>query len=1299
MGKKVLKNKTKSLLKLAAISIFAICTFGSTKVYAYIDENVCVNSAKSQLGDFYVSTFEASFRERCKQGVSGGEYAYGMEAPTSTNFPESTGSNTFSFEARRIVYTEGVKDNIWGSITCDTSLASFDKSRLDCQTNKNKWHQGETFNVTVQSSLLSGSSDDAIVSANVPYTSCYKGYSNKCKSNHLYFKVFEITNVTHSDSPKATYNGVDYSSTSTSESNPIKVGKGGKLVFTHQLRRNDKWDKPSSPELKEVYLRKIKNGSTTVKEDSSWKKLTLKTRTSTSLDYGPWADVEDSIDVIDLGIEPGQVKKVCSVLTHRKVKSLTNSRTAYDDGTSNDKTDKSEICVYVKLDALVARSRSTVQMDDGVTKATAKSEDNPNYQTVSIYGGSKKENYEIDFSHKIVVQGDSAKSATFNYSVYTGSSVSGSTGSPITTGSPVIAGGGTGKITYSDGTNLHRVTFKLNEGASKTVCEKVSYNPLIIYLNAAGTGGDPDGSGESAVCGTVTRRSPDVIHLTAETNTYHCTDPSNINPSKIYFDTESPQCVTFQHKFTSVDGQVLTSNYKIYYSEDGGATVKSTSTGTVTTDKTSGSTKYKNVVKEHKVDLDYGQLKTVCEKVEFTPNTFKLHRTASGDPDGITPDGGTGYTDWRCIKVGRPTKTTIDDGIFEITGLSEGKLDNEAETGGPYGPGGAWLMKQEQATITYSHRLKRDNNTHEHDSSKPAEDVTVKYRFGKGDDSFSNNDILNTTGIGSTIIKNNQTVGPFNSINGSSLFGANTTARAEVVGTPTSYCQSIFFHSKQYLMHGEYWMVDGNIWDEKPGMISSSDPTPYPESTEGSVGKSAPGCVNVVRPWNYKIKKIEPKTQNIIQSLGDEYTTKFKIKIGKNDNSYLLTDVDKAEIQFVSFRITSTSGSLPGNLNYSGNGPCAYYNSQGMVNNTCGVLKQETNQKFGKNSPANGTTYYNNGVVCSGSDCSYTAEISIKNTLTEEMNLQLNEKYCIAVGIKSANSGDGFNFSNTWAVSPPSCVNIGKYPNLQVWGGSVFSSGGISTSVTKYQNKYYGSWGDFALIANGSISKTASGASLISGSATSDTCTLSSITITNDNCNGHITSRSNLGEAKINAFSVAEFKRKLKDRYLDDPNNYRVLSTIDSSSLTSGKNPFIVYNPNGDIFIASNIGFGGGTYDKHNVPQAIIYAKGNIYISEQVTHIVAWIIADGTVNTCADASGHTPELTQDSCGLKLTVDGPIIASKTYFNRTYGANGHEGTSAVPAEVINLNSSVYLFSNYQAKGDQPSTTHIQKMPARF
>lgn len=108
---------------------------------------------------------------------------------------------------------------------------------------------------------------------------------------------------------------------------------------------------------------------------------------------------------------------------------------------------------------------------------------------------------------------------------------------------------------------------------------------------------------------------------------------------------------------------------------------------------------------------------------------------------------------------------------------------------------------------------------------------------------------------------------------------------------------------------------------------------------------------------------------------------------------------------------------------------------------------------------------------------------------------------CVRSAVWPANSGNDRNWqdkegSHTWATSSTrECFRVAKKPNLEVWGGNVYSRGTINTAVAtkghldgydnsyspeaKYSDKYvFGSWGESGLITTGAVTGFTSGASL-----------------------------------------------------------------------------------------------------------------------------------------------------------------------------------------------------------------------------
>ena len=1082
----------------------------------------------------------------------------------------------------------------------------------------------------------------------------YRGLTeSSCKANPSNFGYYKITNIIHStssdynvaDRPTIIYGGKTYYNGDT-----ISVDSANDTItFEHKLKRSDGWG--GFENIDNLYAL---NGSNTY---SSLNNMTT-TSYSTVKDYksGPWSSSEQT---------------VCSTLDHYTVKGLYNYNAPHYEKS------QSRICVKVKIDALSAKSYSAVST--GISTAKVYSTNAPNIASVSNTGGSQQSSYTFNFYHGLNVSGNSLKSASFNYTIYTSNSSAGPW-TPISgaSGQQIISGD-SGDIQVRSSSQPVTINF----GESRTICEKIEFSPT--YISGSG---NASGSGSSIACATIVREKPDSRTITATTDVIADNDGDK-NPTAPKFSTSATRDVTFYHSFKNDHTSTLNTNYTIEFQQDGGPIIEYNRNTSISTPTSSPVI---HTVKNIQVS-EAGQT-TVCERVRFTSANFFVHT------DGSTqPFGDTGYSDWRCITLVRPGKKIIDDGEFTIYGTSTGSLKDPSQTGGFSTALNAWLMKGPSADITFEHTLTRDNVTHQNDPSVPAEDVTVKYRFGDPSNSFSTAYMQTTGGLGSTTVRNNSTAGPFLSDPTDPLFNANTKATAEIVGQRYSYCQSIFFHSERYALRGQYWIVGDQIYDKSPGMISAAAPEMLPRPN-GSVGSSAAErltCVDVIRPYNFHVTDIhitdQQSTAQNVAIVGTNYETQFIATVNKNDPDYLITDIPNATIRYVGFVIDGNAATY----NFKGaadsaSDPCSFF----TFGTSCQVIKEDTQNLGPSDAAPTGKKFYTNRNQYS------TANLKVSYTIP---NLATSEKYCVAVGILPSNSGDGLNFSNHWTISNASCVNVGKYPNFQVWGGSVFTNGGTKTSLTKNNDHTFGSWSDFAIIANQTISKTASGATLISGLAGRTNCNSSPLTIANDNCSASDNTRPAIGGAGIVTDS-AGYAQKLFDRYITDPSHYIDITAnpvVNNSTLTSGRNPYVIYNsdPSKSIYITYNVtvGTASRSYANKNIPQVIIYSKGNIVIDQVVSKVNAWLIAEGDLNTCVDSSLTTPSLSASTCNNDLVISGPVLANHVYFNRTFGADANKNTLPNPAEIVDLNPAVYLFSANEASGAQPITTYLQKLPPRY
>lgn len=117
-----------------------------------------------------------------------------------------------------------------------------------------------------------------------------------------------------------------------------------------------------------------------------------------------------------------------------------------------------------------------------------------------------------------------------------------------------------------------------------------------------------------------------------------------------------------------------------------------------------------------------------------------------------------------------------------------------------------------------------------------------------------------------------------------------------------------------------------------------------------------------------------------------------------------------------------------------------------------------------------------------------------------------------------------------------------------------------------------------------------------------------------------------------------------------------------------------------DVFISSNNSY-PTTFGIGNIPNHTVTAKGNIYISSEVTELNGVFKAGRNIYTCATAAGVLPNksdtgpdgMTQ-KCSKQLVVNGALIASNVYLMRTTGSL----ISPNPAEKITLSPEAWIKS---------------------
>ena len=118
--------------------------------------------------------------------------------------------------------------------------------------------------------------------------------------------------------------------------------------------------------------------------------------------------------------------------------------------------------------------------------------------------------------------------------------------------------------------------------------------------------------------------------------------------------------------------------------------------------------------------------------------------------------------------------------------------------------------------------------------------------------------------------------------------------------------------------------------------------------------------------------------------------------------------------------------------------------------------------------------------------------------------------------------------------------------------------------------------------------------------------------------------------------------------------------------------------------------------------QIIIIANGNITIDPGVRTVDAWLIARGTINTCAVGGNQNErDVTVGNCNEQLRIRGGTLSNRLGLWRTHGSDGRTASSlSEPAEIINQSADTYLWSQTQSGGEgKIVTTYTKELPVRY
>ncbi|MBR2695615.1 InlB B-repeat-containing protein [Candidatus Saccharibacteria bacterium] len=530
------------------------------------------------------------------------------------------------------------------------------------------------------------------------------------------------------------------------------------------------------------------------------------------------------------------------------------------------------------------------------------------------------------------------------------------------------------------------------------------------------------------------------------------------------------------------------------------------------------------------------------------------------------------------------------------------------------------------------------------------------------------------------------------------------------------------YNYKKINLH-EYYTKNGTVTERIAGATTfdriekvqstTSSPNPAPATNPAHL-ESSPVTFSVTRPYNFKITDAAYSSDasgsgGYITYDDDNLQVNFTINIGKENNTHAyITDpnhtTNSRYVYPVTYVIPASTSASTINGNASGvhsgveSDICAHFN--GIAKAGSCSLHTESAQPNKLSAVAGATTFNPNSTPTGAvvdtifrhvyDATSYTLSYrtgTIKVQNADGSPLGAGEKFCVAIAIKNYSSA-----SNAYFVSSSTCRNVSKRPSFQAWGGSVITDGGIDTSESTYANKRFGSWADFAITANKEVKRMNSGASTISGIATSSSiCNRSPLTIANQNCDR---SEKTLGYASIDA--RGSFIEKVLSYFTSNA----TLNDLSSRSDGKGTVPnrtYIIRNENSDFTIDTNI------YNDYADSQIIIIAK-NINIKSNVTRVDALLIATGvnnaggTIDTCSNIADSA--LSARNCTNMLKVNGQLVAGNIKFKRTSGGDPATNSLTNPAELTNYAPSTIIWGGHKSMSEaNPRTVFVHKIPTRF
>jgi hypothetical protein len=355
------------------------------------------------------------------------------------------------------------------------------------------------------------------------------------------------------------------------------------------------------------------------------------------------------------------------------------------------------------------------------------------------------------------------------------------------------------------------------------------------------------------------------------------------------------------------------------------------------------------------------------------------------------------------------------------------------------------------------------------------------------------------------------------------------------------------------------------------------------------------------------------------------------------------------------------------------------------------------------------------GVIDSGENYQFPAgsnnpiDASTARTIIRVGSLKKNTEICDRLELNAYKNTTPTIISSE---PPEVCVTfIGLQPTFEVRGGDFYVGRHFLTDADKITNSSidgggivaldssnFSSWAQYGVFATGEVNDFASGAAFrASSEATRHPLTFQNKSMPYGSFLNRISQEAvwsipdvvatitsgaygdydDINRSDLTRLNILSGSKK----YEDFSSRTETLSVngdnVNGDNKLQRSSHIIINTPEADVTIESDIVYTDGLYrDIKQIPQLIIIAK-NIKIVPGVSRVDAWLHAKGNddgggvVYTCFPVSDARCE------DNKLKINGPVIARQVLLNRKYSKYDPIERQLIPAEVINLPATTYLY----------------------